>query len=263
MGDDRSKEGRTQTALAGVGVIEILTALALASDLSQLLTVGVAVLIVVLAATTLAVTVVALFRSGQPSRGVLAGGVAVIVLATGVLSIAVYRGWFAAPASAAPAPGPSPAANPATWQRQAGPVRLTIPFGRGDKLPQGSMVLSPPGLGPDAYHGDLQIQCETDGKQDSDQNCTGADARTWVALPIDDRALIGAASGDAFTDPAGCDEGKGVTYEADYLEITVGRTYCLRERGDLAHLVTMRVISFSAAQPLPTDAVIETATWSR
>lgn len=262
MSDDQRRESVGRAVLTASGVAGVVAAVGLAADIGQLLSLRTELLVAALSLLILAATITTLIRLEPLGRGLLAAGMAVVVLATGMFTIAFYRSRIEKPARAA-APAPQVVVALPPWERQGKPVQLTIPFGSGDKLPQGAFLLDPPRLGPDAYRGDVSIQCETAGKGDHEQNCTGKDPRTWIAAPIDQRSLVGAAAGDSLTDPAACEESKGVNYQAEYLELAAGRSYCLRKRGETFQLVALRIVSLSTAQPLPTNVVIETAVWTR
>ncbi|MEU8815958.1 hypothetical protein [Actinoplanes sp. NPDC048796] len=207
---------------------------------------GVAVLLLI------AVTV-AVARSERLTRGRLATALAVAVLAAGTFAVTLYRSQT----GHEPEPEAAPVVVASTPPRQAfgtAVLPVTVPMGSGDKYPQGALWLSPPRAGTNAYTGDISLLCSTPGKDEKVQNCTGADKRVWSAEPLEKRATIGPATGDPFTDPNACDEDNGVTYGPEYVELTVGRGYCLR-RGD--NVMAMRVPAFPSGQPLPESITVE------
>lgn len=248
--------GRIVVAIAAVAVI----AAAAADVLSESADLPVAIVALLI----LVATIAALLWVQPLGRGLLGAGTAVIVLATGLFTIAFYRDRIESPAATTPvAAAPQVVLALPPWQKKGDPVRLTIAFGTGDMLPQGAFSLNPPKAGKDPYHGDMAVECETESKDDSVQNCTGADTRTYIFAPIGKRALVAIAAGDPLTDPNACEESAGVNYEGEYLQIPAGKAFCLRERGDTSRLVGLRIVSTSDAQPLPTGIVAEAVTWSR
>jgi len=261
---EQHAEGRARSIVTAAGVAAMVTAAGFAFDAGRLVSIATEVPVAIVSLVILAVTIGALVRSDPPGRGLLAVALAVTVLATGMFTVAFYRSQLAPTVLAAPAQqSPQVVVALPPWQRQVAAAQLTIPFGDGDKLPQGSLALDPPHPGPDPYQGDLSIECLTDGKGDNVQNCTGQEARTWIAAPMGQRALVGTAKGNALDDPYACDESRGVNYEAEYLEINTGKTYCVRKRGDVSRLVALRIVAFSTTRPLPTNVIIETTVWSR
>jgi hypothetical protein len=120
-------------------------------------------------------------------------------------------------------------------------------------------LLDPPRAGSDPYAGDISLLCSTPGKSDHDQNCTGADARVWSAMPIDNHAVLAAAIGDPFADPAACAESNGAAYKSDYLDLAAGKNYCLRKAGDTTRTVALRVAALPTQQPLPTSIALQAA----
>lgn len=245
--------------VSGSGILGVAgVAVGVAANLGQLLTLPFDILLIALALVMLTVTGVALFQLAKPDRRLLGAGLAVIMLATAMTTIGVDR-------IVHPAKTQRPATTTALppWKKQGGPAQLLIPLGTGDNLPQGSFALNPVRLGPDPYKGDVSVGCETEGKKDSVQNCTGRDERLWTLAPIGGHALIGTAIGDAFADAGACEEKTGVTYQSDYVPTEAGKTFCLRERGDTNHLTALRIVSYPTAQPLPTELTIETMVWSR
>jgi hypothetical protein len=249
------KLGRAVVITAGA--LALLVAIVFAADVAADLLVAVVSLVILVA------TIAVLVRADRLGRGLLGAGLAVIVLATGMFTIAFFRDRVDPPATAAPAAPPQIVLALPPWKQQGKPIRLTIKISSEDSLPQGAFLLNPTRAGADFYHGDIAVECETEGKDDSAANCTGQDKRTWIFAPINSHALVGTAIGDALSDPNACEETKGVNFEGEYLPMTAGRTYCLRERGDTTKLTGLRVVSYSTAQPLPTDLVIETVSWTR
>jgi hypothetical protein len=210
------------------------------------------------AVVLLVVVTVVLLRGERLSRPVLAGSVSLIVLAAGTFGVAIYHHASASddqPAllpSLPVAPGLSPAASQGLG---AAVLKIEIPMGTGDKLPQGALWLDPPRPGTDAYTGDLSLLCSTPGKADHDQNCTGADKRVWTAEPLAGRAVIAPANGDPFAYAGACD----VPFAPDYLELATGKGYCARLVSDPNRTFAFRVPAFPAGQPLPTSLNTEVA----
>jgi hypothetical protein len=251
-------------AAAGRIVVTVGGVAAILAAVGDLLWESADLLVAVVALLILAATVAALIRVRRLDRGLLGGGLAVTVLATGIFTIAFYRSRIEQLTTTAPvAAAPQVVLALPPWKKPGEPVRLSVPFGPGDMLPQGAFLLNPPKAGPDPYHGDVAVECETESKNDSVQNCTGRDTRTFIFAPIDKRALIGIAAGDSLTDPNACEESAGVDYEGEYLQIPSGKTFCLRERGDTSRMIGLRVVSTSDTQPLPAGVVLEAVSWSR
>ena len=119
---------------------------------------------------------------------------------------------------------------------------------------------------PDLYHGDVSIQCVTEDKPETVQNCTGADKRTWTLSALGSHALVGIASsavaGNALADPNACEEINNVTFAED-AEMAADRTFCLRQRGDTTRVIGLRVVSYPTGPATPAGIVIETQTWIR
>jgi len=261
---DGRTESHARAIVAAAGIAAMVTAVGFAFDVGRLLSVETELLVAAVSLVALAATITALVRFEPPGRGLLAVGLAVTVLATGMFTVAFYRSQLGPPAAAAPVErNPQVVVALPPWQRQVATQQLTIGFGTGDKLPQGAFLLDPPRPGPDPYQGDVSIECLTDGKDEGVQNCTGKNARTWIAAPIQQRALVGTANGNALDDPYTCDESRSVNYEAEYLELATDKTYCVRKRGDVSRLLALRVVAFSTAQPIPTNVIIEAVAWSR
>jgi hypothetical protein len=203
------------------------------------------------AVVVLLIVAVALVRSDRVRRGWLAAAVAVIVLAAGTFAVALYR-------SQTDKPDETPAAAP-TQGLGAAVLRVEIPMGTGDKLPQGALWLDPPRPGTDAYTGDVSLLCSTPGKAESAQNCTGDDRRAWTVEPLSERATVGPATGDPFADPKACSPSNGVAYQGEYLELAADRSYCLRRKGDDTRTYAIRVPAFPAEKPLPAKLIVEVA----
>lgn len=208
------------------------------------------------ALVVLLVVAVVLMRSGRRS-GLL---VAVVVLAAGTFAVTLYRGLSNKPegrGAALPVAGSSAPGRPSQGFGAA-VLRVEMPMGSGDKLPQGALWLDPPRAGTDAYTGDLSVLCSTPGKTDHQQNCTGEDRRVWTVEPLAQRAVIGPAIGDPFADPQACAE-VGVGYQGAYLELTAGQGYCARPAGRSGPAYALRVPEFPAERPLPARIVVEVA----
>jgi hypothetical protein len=199
--------------------------------------------IAAVALLVLAVVVIAMARGSR--RVPIGAGLAVIVLAAGTFGVMLYRSQTTSPSSPV---------GDVTQQFGAAEIRVEVPMGSGDKLPQGALDLDPPRPGRDAYTGDVSLLCSTPGKAETEQNCSGADRRDWVAAPIDHRARLAAAIGDPFADPAACAESNGVRYQDEYLELTLGRGYCLRTAGQV---VAIRIPAFPDERPLPVKIIVQ------
>jgi hypothetical protein len=220
----------------------------------------------------LGAAVAVLLRGQRLDQARIGVAVAVIVLAAGTFAVALYRsqtgdsrpgtgdGPAAGGASAAGGePGASGPVESATQRLGTAVIRVRVPMGSGDTLPQGTLDLDPPRPGVDAYHGDVSLLCSTPGRSEDEQSCGGADRRVWSAEPLGKRAVLGAASGDPFADPNACAEANGVRYGDRYLQLTAGRAYCLRTAGRSGQVVALRVPVFPAEQPLPVKIEVETA----
>jgi hypothetical protein len=244
--------------LAGVlfgasGVIAGLVGLF--SNLGQLVSLSAGPLVSTLSLGVVIILAALLLGTAPVKRNRLAAALAVIVLLSGLSTFALS--WDERK------PAKSPPALPA-WHRQGAPNQpLIVEMGPADRLPQGSFYLDPPRPGPDAYIGDVTIECTTPGKPENVQNCTGNQARFYAVEPVNRRSLMAAAVGDAFADAGACEESAGADYQAVYLEIAKNKTYCLRLRGDLRRVVAMRVVSWPTEQPRPIRVVMETTTWVR
>lgn len=220
-------------------------------DMVDLLVAGAAVLVLV-------VVTVVLVRGERPGRVRLTASVALIVLAAGTFAVTLYRGQ-ADKSDKSDRSGQQAAALPSAPASQGfgtAILKVTVPMGQGDKLPQGALWLDPPRPGTDAYTGDLSLLCSTPGKGDHDQNCGGADQRVWTVEPLAGRALLGPATGDPFADPQACAESNGVTYKKDYLQLAAGRGYCVRQG---ARTYALRIPAFPAQQPLPAQLDVDVA----
>jgi hypothetical protein len=215
----------------------------------------------------LGVTVV-LVRTERLGRGRLGLAIAVIVLAAGTFAVTLYRIRTAPPPVPSGLTVASAAATPAAATSAAAEglgtavLRVEVPMGSGDKLPQGALWLDPPRPGTDAYTGDVSLLCSTPGRSDSEQNCDGTAQRVWSIEPLGKRVVLGPATGDPFADPAACAAANGVDYQAGYLELTAGRGYCLRPAAGGTRVVALRVPAFPTEQPLPAKIVVETAVLS-
>ena len=207
------------------------------------------------AVVLLVVATVVLVRGERLGRVRVAGLAGLIVLAAGTFAVAVYH--HQATADVVPE---LPIASAATQGLGTAVLKVEIPMGVGDKLPQGAISLNPPRPGTNAYTGDLSLLCSTPGKADHDQNCTGGDRRVWSVEPLAKLAIIGPATGDPFADPAACDESNGVTYQPGYLEMAAGKGYCVRLAADTTRTYALRVPTFPADQPLPKSLTAEIAT---
>ncbi|MET3428364.1 hypothetical protein BJ973_007576 [Actinoplanes tereljensis] len=201
----------------------------------DLLLAGAAVVVLV------AVTVV-LVRGER--RG-LVGLVALLVLAAGTFTVAIYH-HASAPDVVLP-DLPIAASSPAAQGLGTATLHVEVPMGAGDKYPQGAIWLDPPRAGTNAYTGDLSLLCSTPGKTDHDQNCTGGDKRVWTVEPLEKRALVSPATGDPFADPAACAEGN-LSYQVGYLELVAGKGYCARIAD---RIFALRIPDFPVDQPLP------------
>ena len=199
--------------------------------------------IAAVALLVLAVVVIAMARGSR--RIPIGAGLAVIVLAAGTFGVMLYR------SQTGRAGTPAPVAR-ATQKFGGADIRVELPVGRGDKLPQGALGLNPIQPGPDAYTGDVSLLCSTPGKAETEQNCSGTDRRDWVAAPIGHRAQLAAATGDPFADPAACAD---VPYQDHYLELTAGKAVCARTAGQV---VAIRIPAFPGERPLPVKIVVET-----
>jgi hypothetical protein len=209
------------------------------------------------ALVVLAGAVVVALRAPRVGKAALA----VVVLASGTFSVALYRSRIE-PEPAAVTPVVAFAATP--WHMRGAPAqRLSIAFGAGDKFPQGSFYLDPVRVGPDLYTGDVTIQCLTPAKDETVQNCTGGDERAYMLEMLKQRTLVAESARDALTDPGACDEAAGATYHGDYLPVVAARTYCLRRRGDFTEVVAVRIASVSTAQPMPAGIDLEATIWTR
>lgn len=210
-------------------------------------------ILAVVALAVLVVAAVVLLRAERLGRARIGFAIAVIVLATGVFAVTLYRSQAENTVDAVASPAPTKAAVQALG---AATFQIDVPMGHGDMQPQGALYLDPPRVGTDAYTGDVSLGCYTPAKNDNQQNCTGADKRVWTVSPIDGRATIADADGDPFTDPTACD---GVAYKSDFVELDSGKNYCLRTKESSAHTVGLRVIAFNAQVPLPTDILVQVA----
>jgi hypothetical protein len=214
----------------------------------------------VVALVVLLAAVVFLFRDGPRLSGTKLGvGVAVIVLASGTFAVTLYQSQTdKAPEKAAtPAPAVSLSAVP-RFGNAVFPIDL--PMTKNDNYPQGALYLNPPRASSSPYTGDVSLGCYTPAKDEKDQNCTGSDQRVWAVSPIRKGSAIAVANGDPFTGPAACD---GVEYKADFVQLDLGKNYCLRTGADADPTVGLHVVAFGAQQPLPTDIRIEAAVLSR
>jgi hypothetical protein len=214
----------------------------------------------VVAVVVLLAAVVFLLREGpRLTRAKLGAGVAVIVLAAGTFAVTLYQSQTdrapKKPARAAPAVTVSAAP---TFADAVFPI--DIPMTKKDNYPQGALYLNPPRPGTDPYTGDVSLGCYTPAKDEKDQNCTGSDERVWAVSPIKKGSAIAVASRDPFTDPAACD---GAQYKADFVQLDLGKNYCLRTGTATDPVVGLRVVAFGAQQPLPTDIKIQAAVLSR
>jgi hypothetical protein len=216
-------------------------------------------LLAAVAVLVLLATVVFLLRGEERlSRAKLIAGMAVIVVAAGTFAVTLYQSLTdKAPAKAVTAaPVVSLSAVPSLGKAV---YPVDIPMSKKDNYPQGALYLNPPRNSADPYTGDVSLGCYTPAKDEKDQNCTGADQRVWAVSPIRKGASTGAAHGDPFTDPAACD---GVDYKSDFVQLDLGKNYCLRTGAPGDPTVGMRVVAFGAQQPLPTDIKIEAAALS-
>lgn len=215
----------------------------------------------VAAVVLLGVTVV-LVRSERRGGGRTGVLVAVVVLAAGTFALGLYRGLDkkadpvmpGGTASAVPVASGVPSQGFGTAV-----LRVEVPMGSGDKLPQGALWLAPPRPGTDAYTGDLSLLCSTPGRTEHQQNCTGAEPRVWTVEPLAKRAVIGPATGDPFADPAACSAANGVTYRPGYLELAAGKGYCARLTGAAGPVYALRIPALPAERPLPARIVVEVA----
>ncbi|WP_433298738.1 hypothetical protein ACQP2F_44295 [Actinoplanes sp. CA-030573] len=174
--------------------------------------------------------------------------------------VAVSGGATSGPASSAPAAagGPTSAGGGATPRSGATVVKVQVPMGTGDKLPQGALWLDPPRRGTDAYTGDVSLMCVSPGKSEHEQNCAGADERTWVIQPIAHRVTLGFSNGDPFIAAAACEPANGVSFVDDYYQLEADRRYCLRKKGD-THTYALRVLTFPKEKPVPARLTVEVA----
>lgn len=210
-------------------------------------------LLAIVALLVLVVAVVVLLKGEGLGRTRVGFAIAVIVLATGVFAVTLYRSQSSAGETKA-----APARTGVVQQIGAAVFRIDVPTGHGDKQPQGALFLDPPRVGTDAYTGDVSLGCYTPTKNDSQQHCTGSDKRVWTVSAIGKKATMGVAVGDPFSDPTACDENRGVTYQSGYVQLDLGKNYCLRRSGG-GTTVALRVVTFGGQQPLPTDIVVDAA----
>jgi len=215
----------------------------------------------VVALVVLLAAVVFLLRGDERrlSRTRLGVSVAVIVLAAGTFAVALYQSQTdrTPKKAAAPAPATSLSAAP---QFGTAVFPLDITMTKKDNYPQGALYLHPPRVSSDPYTGDVSLGCYTPAKDEKEQNCTGSDQRVWAVSPIRKGAAIAVAAGDPFTDPAVCD---GARYQADFVQLDLGKNYCLRTGAGADPAVGLRVVAFGAQRPLPTDIKVEAAILSR
>lgn len=209
----------------------------------------------------LAVVVIAMARGSR--RIPVGAGLAVIVLAAGTFAVTLYRSQDNGSAGSARvvsvlephASTPGPVGE----QRLGGALtRVEVPLGSGDKLPQGALDLAPPRAGATPYTGDVSLLCSTPGRAETEQNCSGDQRRDWVAAPIDHHAQVAAAIGDPFADPEACVERTGMRYRDEYVRLTVGRGYCLRQTGPAGAVIGLRILDFPAERPRPVKIFVET-----
>lgn len=212
-------------------------------------------LIAALALVALAVVLVVLFRAETLGRAYFVGGLVIMTLAAAATGVLLYKSHDS---DEKPAAGQSPQAA-----LGAAVQRLDLPLPSGDKYPQTAiLLLDPVRPGPDAWTGDMSLICSTPGKDDTVQNCSGADGRVWSADPLEKRSVVARAAGDPFAGPEACAEANGVTYQSQYMELEAGRAYCMRLTADPKHVVAFRIPAFPTEKPLPTGLTIETAAWA-
>jgi hypothetical protein len=176
------------------------------SNLGQLVSLEAGPLVSSLSLGAVIILVAFLVGTAPVPRARLAPALAAIVLLSGLSTFAVS--WDDSK------PAPSAKGLPA-WHREGEPNQpLIVEMGPVDLLPQGSFYLDPPRPGPDAYTGDVTIECTTPGQPENVPNCTGNRVRVYAAEPVNRRSLMAAAAGDAFADAGACEESAGADYQA-------------------------------------------------
>ncbi|GAB2582790.1 hypothetical protein Aab01nite_60410 [Paractinoplanes abujensis] len=215
-------------------------------------------MIAVLAVVVLVGVAMVLVRRDRLGRGAIGAALAVAVVAAGTFAVTLYRSQTGGDDAGQPVVLPKIIGSSVPAEQGFGTavLKIELPMSTESKYPQTALWLQPPRAGTDPYTGDLSLLCATPGKDEKVQNCTGGDQRVWSAEPLEQRATIGPAVGDPFTDPGACDEGNGVKYQDGYLELAAGKAYCLHKA---AGTVALRIPSFPAEKPLPNGIDVEMA----